>query len=196
MDRLTERTRAAGTELALGIEARCRALLGEGPIADELFREALTRLGRCRLAPDRARAHLLYGEWLRREGRLVDAREQLRTAHEMLSAMGMDAFAQRARDELRAAGEAAPERTAEDRDGLTPPGGADRGTRRRGLHEHGDRGAAVPQPADGRAAPAQGVRQARHQLTQVARNRTATSERVTPAHPAGALHAPGPEPDR
>jgi ATP/maltotriose-dependent transcriptional regulator MalT len=119
LERLAERTRAAGTELALGIEARCRALLSEGTVADELYREALTRLGRCRLAPDRARAHLLYGEWLRREDRLVDARDQLRTAHEMLSAIGMEAFAQRARDELRAAGEAAPERTSDARDGLT-----------------------------------------------------------------------------
>jgi len=119
LERLTERTRAAGTELALGIEARCRALLGDGTVADELYREAHTRLGRCRLAPDRARAHLLHGEWLRREGRLGDARDQLRTAHELLGAMGMEAFAQRARDELQAAGEAAPERTAADRDGLT-----------------------------------------------------------------------------
>ncbi len=119
LERLTERTRAAGTELALGIEARCRALLSDGTVADELYREAHTRLGRCRLAPDRARVHLLHGEWLRREGRLGDARDQLRTAHELLSAMGMEAFAQRARDELQAAGEAAPERTAEDRDGLT-----------------------------------------------------------------------------
>ncbi len=118
-ERLTERTQAAGTELALGIEARSRALLSEGAVADGLYREAVDRLGRCRLAPERARAHLLYGEWLRGEGRRIDAREQLRTAHDMLAAMGMVAFAERARHELVATGEKAPKRTAETRDDLT-----------------------------------------------------------------------------
>jgi DNA-binding CsgD family transcriptional regulator len=119
LERLTERTRAAGSEWALGIEARSRALLGEGALADELYREAVERLGRCRLAPERARAHLLYGEWLRREGRRTDAREQLRTAHELLAAMGMEAFAERARRELVATGERARRRTADARDDLT-----------------------------------------------------------------------------
>ena len=119
LERLTERTQAAGTELALGIEARSRALLSEGTVADDLYHEAVTRLGRCRLAPERARAHLLYGEWLRREGRRVDAREQLRTAHEMFVAIGMEAFAGRARGELQASGEKARRRTVETRDDLT-----------------------------------------------------------------------------
>src|SRR6185295_285640 len=99
LERLAERTQAAGTNLALGIEARCRALVAEGgAAADELYREAVDRLGRCRLAPDRARAHLLHGEWLRREGRPIEAREPLRAAHEILDAIGMEAFAERARD--------------------------------------------------------------------------------------------------
>ena len=119
LERLTERTQAAGTELALGIEARSRALLSEGTVADDLYREAVSRLGRCRLAPERARAHLLYGEWLRREGRRVDAREHLRTAHEMFAAIGMDAFADRARGELQASGEKVRRRTVETSDELT-----------------------------------------------------------------------------
>jgi tetratricopeptide (TPR) repeat protein len=102
LERLTERTQAAGTEWALGIDARARALLSEGTVAEELYREAIDRLGRTRLRPELARAHLLYGEWLRRAGRRVDAREQLHTAHDMLAAIGMEAFAGRARRELLA----------------------------------------------------------------------------------------------
>ena len=117
--RLTARTRAAGTDWALGIEARTRALLSEGPPAEALYLEALERLARTRLATDRARAHLLYGEWLRREGRRVDAREQLRMAHDELAAIGMQAFADRACRELGATGEKAPKRRAETRDDLT-----------------------------------------------------------------------------
>ena len=109
----------AGTDFALGIEARCRALLSDGEAADELYREAIERLGRTRLRPELARAHLLYGEWLRRESRRVDAREQLRTAHEMLAAIGMEAFAERARQELSATGEKVRKRTVETRDDLT-----------------------------------------------------------------------------
>jgi DNA-binding CsgD family transcriptional regulator len=118
-DRLNERTQAAGSEWALGIEARCRALLTESTAADELYREAVDRLGRCRLAPERARAHLLYGEWLRREGRRVDARKELRTAHDMLAAIGMEAFAERARRELLATGEKARKRRPDTRGDLT-----------------------------------------------------------------------------
>jgi len=119
LERLTERTQAAGTDWALGIEARSRALLSEGPSADELYLDAIDRLGGCRIAPEQARAYLLYGEWLRREGRRVDAREQLRTAHDMLTAIGMDAFAERARRELAATGEKVRRRVAETRDELT-----------------------------------------------------------------------------
>ena len=86
LDRLAETTQAGGTDFGLGLEARCRALLSGGAAADELYREAIDRLGRTRLCPELARAHLLYGEWLRREGRRVDAREQLRTARDMFAA--------------------------------------------------------------------------------------------------------------
>jgi hypothetical protein len=105
LERLAETTQPCRTEFALGIEARCRALLSAGAAADELYREAIERLRRTRLRPELARAHLLYGEWLRRENRRVDAREQLRAAHEMLAAIGMEAFAERARQELQATGE-------------------------------------------------------------------------------------------
>jgi DNA-binding CsgD family transcriptional regulator/tetratricopeptide (TPR) repeat protein len=118
-ERLAKTTRPCGTEFALGIEARCQALLSDGTAADELYREAIERLERTRLLPEAARAHLLYGEWLRRENRRVDAREQLRTAHGMLAAIGMEAFAERARTELAATGEKVRKRTVETRDDLT-----------------------------------------------------------------------------
>jgi DNA-binding CsgD family transcriptional regulator len=106
LERLSETTRASGTDWALGIEARSRALLTDGEAAAEhLYREAIDRLGRTRVRMALARAHLIYGEWLRRENRRVDAREQLRTAHEMLSSIGAEAFAERAARELRATGE-------------------------------------------------------------------------------------------
>jgi ATP/maltotriose-dependent transcriptional regulator MalT len=119
LDGLAETTQSSGTEFALGIEARCRALLSEGETADRLYREAIERLGRTQLRPELARAHLLYGEWLRRVSRRVDAREQLRTAHEMLVAIGMGAFAERARKELEATGEKVRARTVDTRDDLT-----------------------------------------------------------------------------
>ena len=97
LERLTEHTAVAGTDWGLGIAARSRALLTEGEEAEPLFGEAIERLGRTRLRPELARAHLLYGEWLRQQKRRVDAREQLRTAHEMLTGIGMEAFAERAR---------------------------------------------------------------------------------------------------
>ena len=120
LERLAETTQPAGTDFALGIEARCRALLSDGAAADDLYREAIERLGRTRLRPELARAHLLYGEWLRREGRRVDAREQLRTAHDLFDAIGMEAFAERARRELLATGEKVRKRSPETRDELTP----------------------------------------------------------------------------
>jgi len=118
--RLAETTRPCGTDLALGIEARCRALLSDDAAAGDLYREAIDRLGRTRLRPEIARAHLLYGEWLRRGGRRTDAREQLRTAHSMLVAIGMGAFAERARRELIATGGKVRKRSVETRDQLTP----------------------------------------------------------------------------
>jgi DNA-binding CsgD family transcriptional regulator len=117
--RLAETTQPSGTDWALGIEARCRALLSGGTAADELYREAIDRLGRTRLRPELARAHLLYGEWLRREGRRADARQQLRTAYDMFVAIGMEAFAERARRELIATGERVRKRSVETRGQLT-----------------------------------------------------------------------------
>lgn len=117
--RLTERTQAAGTEWALGIEARSRALFNEDTSAEDLYREALERLAGSRVTSEQARAHLLYGEWLRRAGRRVDAREQLHAAHDLLATIGMEAFAERARRELLATGEKARKRTAETRGDLT-----------------------------------------------------------------------------
>jgi DNA-binding CsgD family transcriptional regulator len=102
---LTESTRAGGTEAGLGLEARSRALVDGPEHAEASFREAIDRLGHTRLRPDLARAHLLHGEWLRRENRRVAAREQLRVAHRMLAEIGMEAFAERARRELLATGE-------------------------------------------------------------------------------------------
>jgi DNA-binding CsgD family transcriptional regulator len=110
---LTERTRATPTDWALGIEARVRALLSQGKTAERYYRESITRLGRTRARPQLARGHLLYGEWLRRERRRIDARGQLRIAHDMLEAMGIEAFAERARRELAATGETARKRTVE-----------------------------------------------------------------------------------
>ena len=105
LERLHEISTASGTDWALGVEARSRALLSEGRVAERLYLEAIERLGRTRIRVALARANLLYGEWLRRENRRVDAREQLRTAHRAYAAMGMEGFAERARGELMATGE-------------------------------------------------------------------------------------------
>jgi ATP/maltotriose-dependent transcriptional regulator MalT len=119
IDQLSMTTRASGTDWGLGVEARSRALLMEDDAAERLYREAIERLGRTRVRVELARAHLLYGEWLRRANRRIDAREHLRTAHEMLAAIGMQAFAERARAELQATGETVRKRTVETRDDLT-----------------------------------------------------------------------------
>jgi DNA-binding CsgD family transcriptional regulator/tetratricopeptide (TPR) repeat protein len=120
LERLRQRTQVAGTEWALGIEARCAALLSDDAIAEGLYREAIERLGHCRVALEFARARLLYGEWLRRRGRRVDAREQLRGARASFAEMGAGAFAGRAERELLATGETARKRTMETTDDLTP----------------------------------------------------------------------------
>ncbi len=120
LERLTEDTSAAGTDWGSGVAARSRALLCEGGEAERLYREAIERLGRTRLRPELARAHLLYGEWLRRERRRADARAQLRTAHELFAAIGMEAFEERARRELVATGETVRKRTVETSSDLTP----------------------------------------------------------------------------
>ena len=118
--RLSEVTLPSGTDWALGILARSRALLSDGEAADALHRQAIGRLGQTRVRADLARAHLLYGEWLRRERRRLDAREELRRAHAMFTEFGMEAFAERARGELEATGERARKRTVTTRDELTP----------------------------------------------------------------------------
>jgi DNA-binding CsgD family transcriptional regulator len=110
LDWVSERSRVTPTEWSLGTEARVRALLGDGPATDRCYRESIERLGRTRISAQLARSHLLFGEWLRRERRRAEAREQLRTAHRMLDAMGMEAFAARARRELLATGETARKR--------------------------------------------------------------------------------------
>jgi DNA-binding CsgD family transcriptional regulator len=119
LERLSKRTGLSGTDWALGIEARSRALLEKGRGAEDLYLEATERLGRCRIKVHLARAQLLYGEWLRRENRRIDARETLRTAYEMFSTMGAEAFAERAARELLATGERARKRTADTRGQLT-----------------------------------------------------------------------------
>jgi DNA-binding CsgD family transcriptional regulator len=120
LGRLSDRARVSGTDWALGLEARSRALLAEGEDAELLYREALDRLAAPGSRVDLARAHLVYGEWLRREGRRIDAREQLHTAHDMLGGMGLEAFAERARRELTATGETVRKRRDDTRDQLTP----------------------------------------------------------------------------
>jgi DNA-binding CsgD family transcriptional regulator len=118
--RLVDRTAASGTDWALGIAARSRALLLVGQDAEALYVEATERLARSSMAVDRARAHLLYGEWLRRERRRVDARKELRIAHDLFGDFGVAAFAERARVELEATGERARKRTVDTLDQLTP----------------------------------------------------------------------------
>jgi DNA-binding CsgD family transcriptional regulator len=120
LGQLAQTTATSGTDWALGIEARSRALLSEGEAAEMLYRQAIERLERTHVRVDLARAHLLYGEWLRRGRRRLDAREQLRTAHTLFTQFGMEAFAERARVELKATGEHARKRTVETRDELTP----------------------------------------------------------------------------
>jgi DNA-binding CsgD family transcriptional regulator/tetratricopeptide (TPR) repeat protein len=120
LPRLEERAHAADTDWALGVLARSRALMSKSEAADPLYREAIERLARTRVRVELARAHLLYGEWLRREHRRVEARGQLRVAHDMLSGIGAEAFAERARRELLATGETVRKRAPDVRDSLTP----------------------------------------------------------------------------
>jgi DNA-binding CsgD family transcriptional regulator len=120
LDRLAERTQASRTEWALGLEARSRALLTETPDAEALYEEAVTRLARGAVALHLARAQLVYGEWLRRENRRVDARRQLGAAHDLFAGFGAGAFAERARRELLATGQTARIRTGATLSLLTP----------------------------------------------------------------------------
>ncbi len=120
LERLTLSTRPSGSDWALGVEARSRALLSDGDGAERLYQEAIERLRRTRVRVQLARTHLLYGEWLRREHRRRDARDQLRTAFEMFNAMGIEGFAARAERELLATGERVRKRRIETREQLTP----------------------------------------------------------------------------
>jgi DNA-binding CsgD family transcriptional regulator len=119
LQRLVDATSTGDSDWGLGVLARSRALLSEGQHAEGSYREAIERLSRTHLRPELARAHLLYGEWLRRENRRIDARKQLRSAHDMCTAIGMEGFAERARRELQATGETVRARRAETRDELT-----------------------------------------------------------------------------
>src|SRR3954462_10610725 len=119
LERVISATAPCNTDWSLGIQARCRALVSEGESAERLHREAIERLSRTRLRPELARAHLLYGEWLRRENRRVDARVPLRAAHDQFASIGMEGFGERARKELLATGEKVRKRTPETRDDLT-----------------------------------------------------------------------------
>ncbi len=171
---LSERTRVTPTEWALGIEARVRALLSEGDVADSLYRESIDAPAAVPASARSSRArHLLYGEWLRRERRRVDAREQLRTAHEMLDDDGHRRV-RRARP-ARAAGHRRDRPQTHRRNARRAhrPGDADRAARPRRTLEPGDRHPAVHQSAHRQVPPAQGLHQARHRLTQRARPRPA-----------------------
>jgi DNA-binding CsgD family transcriptional regulator len=119
-ERVQETTRPAGTDWALGIKARCHALISGGDDAEALYEEAIERLGRTSLRVQLARSHLVYGEWLRRKRRRLEAREQLRTAYELFRDFGAEGFAERARIELEATGGRARKRTVDTRDQLTP----------------------------------------------------------------------------
>ncbi len=119
-DRLSEQAGASGTAWARGTDARSGALVAEGAVAEELYGHAIERLGQCRMTAHLARAHLAYGEWLRRENRRVDAREQLRAAYDIFAPMGAEGFADRARRELLATGEKVRKRREDTRDELTP----------------------------------------------------------------------------
>jgi DNA-binding CsgD family transcriptional regulator len=120
MRRLARTTAPSGTDWALGVESRCRALVSDGDEAEGYYRDAIDHLGRTRLRAEHARGHLLYGEWLRRQAHHVEARTHLRTAHDMFGDMGMEAFTKRARRERLATGESIRKRRAERRDAMTP----------------------------------------------------------------------------
>ena len=120
VEKLATTARVADSDWAHGVEAGCRALISDDSEAESLYREAIERMGRTRIRVTLARTSLLYGEWLRRCGRRVDAREQLRSAHQLLSAMGVEGFAERARRELLATGETVRKRRDDTREELTP----------------------------------------------------------------------------
>jgi hypothetical protein len=167
LQRLAATTQPCGTDVALGIEARSRGLLSDGADAEHRYREAIEPLSRTRLRPELARAHLLYGEWLRREGRRHETRGQLRTAYDMMVAIGMEAFAERARRELVAAGDTVRRRRVGTREQLTPQEEQIARLARDGL-SNPEIGVLLVIRTHRRVASAQGVLQARHQLSPAA----------------------------
>ena len=177
LDWLSERSRATPNEWARGIEARVRALLSDGEGADSRYRESIELLTQTPVRTQLARAHLLYGEWLRRERRRAEARDQLRTAHEMLDVMGIGAFAERARRELLATGETARKRTVETAIELTAQEAQVARLARDGLSNPRDRRAAVHQHPHRPVPPGQGLHQARHKLSSTARGGAAQRAR-------------------
>ena len=166
--RLEERAGASGTDWGLGALASAQALLADNEHADSLFTEAIERLERTRVVLHLARAHLRYGEWLRRVNRRLDARRHLNDAHEMFTRMGAQAFAERARRELIATGEKVRKQPVSSGDELTAQEAQIARLAGRRPDESGDRCAAVHQHAHRRMAPAEGLRQARHHLAQAA----------------------------
>ena len=188
LERLATKAQATRTDWALGIEARARALLGEGADAERWFRTAIEHLGRTRVRAELARTHLLYGEWLRRESRRLDARAELNVAHELFTSMGMQAFAERAGSELLATGEKARRRIAETRDDLTAQERQIAAARPRRALERRDRCPPVPQPTHRRVAPAPRVRQARDPLPTPA-GRRPRRHSSSPC-PPGVAHVP------
>ena len=171
-EQLSEMTRASGTDWALGVAARSEAQLQEGKVAEDLYREAIDRLERANVRAELVRAWLLYGEWLRREGRRVEARVQLRTAYEAATAIGMDAFAARAHHELAATGETPRKRTA----------GTDHSSPRRSCTSPGSRSRGFPIP---RSAPSCSSARARWNGTCARCSRSSASARAnTSARPS------------
>jgi DNA-binding NarL/FixJ family response regulator len=161
---LSERTSVTPTDWVLGIEARVRAFLSEDDAAERWYRESIKRLGQTEIRAQLARSHLLYGEWLRRQNRRTDAREQLRAAYQMLAAMGIEGFAERARQELIATGETARKRTVETGTTLTPQEALIARLARDGRTNPEIGAHFVPVCADRPVSPAQGLHQARHRI--------------------------------
>ena len=195
LERLAEATSAADTDWARGVEARSRALLSDGEKAEACYQEAIRRLSGTPLRPELARAHLLYGEWLRRQHRRVDARAQLRTAHELLEGIGMEGFAERARRELLATGEKVRKRRDDTRDELTPkrrtsPGSPTTGARTRRSAPSSTSARAPSNGTCGRCSRSSGSFPAR---TSRARSQVPTAERtrigpgLRPGIPTGAI---------
>ena len=194
-DRLSQIAAACGGDWARGAAARSRALVSGGRLAEDLYRQAIELLGRTRMATHLARARLCYGEWLRRENRRIDARNQLRLAFDAFSSMGADGFAERARRELRATGAKARRRTDDTRADLTPQEEEIAGLARDGRTNAEDRRPALHRRPHRRMAPAQGLRQAGHQLPPRARRGAEAPaeapERVRRGRASRSAHASG-----